>query len=209
MRQAGLRARAARRDTATPHSHHDVPVAEHVIGRPFRTARPPAVGMADIPYGPTADGWVYLATRHLVGGACKSRMTQARTLTALDRAVARHRPPAGVRQHADRGSQYAAAADPARLARTGMPASMSRTGHGWDHARIESGHRLTNKDRAYRHDVRTRTNARLAIVAHLEMWSNRQRLHSALGYRTPLEAAVAARTASAVWSSFRLSTILT
>lgn len=201
MRQAGLRARVARRYKATPNSRHDFPVADNLLGRQFQTARPHAVWMADITYVPTDEGWVYLATledlatRQIVGGACASRMTPALTLTAPDRAVARHRPPAGVLHHSDRGSQYAAAAYHARLARSGMTASMSRQGTCWDNACIEAWPSLIKKDCVYVHHFRTRAEARLAIFAHIEIWYNRQRLHSALGYRTPQEVATAARPA--------------
>lgn len=79
-----------------------------------------------------------LATRQIVGWALETRMTQDLTVTALDRAGARHRPPAGVLHHSDRGSQYAAYAYQDRLARYGMTARMSRTGNCWDNACIES-----------------------------------------------------------------------
>jgi len=201
MRQAGLRARVARRYKATTNSRHDFPVAENVLNRQFTTPQPHAVWMADITYVPTDEGWLYLATledlatRQIVGWACDSRMTQALTLTALDRAVARHRPPAGVLHHSDRGSQYAAAAYQARLARYGMTTSMSRKGNCWDNACIESWHSLIKKELVYLDHFRTRTEARLAIFEYIEIWYNRQRLHSALGYRTPREVAEAVRSA--------------
>jgi putative transposase len=153
MRPAGLRARVARRYKAPTNSRHEFPVADHGLGRQFQTARPHAVWMADITYVPTDEGGLYLATledlapRHIVGGACDHRMTPALPWTALDRDVARHRPPAGVLHHSDRGSQYAAAAYQARVARYGMTARRSRKGHGWDNAGIESWHRRVKKDR--------------------------------------------------------------
>ena len=112
-------------------------------------------------------------------------------LTALDRAVARHRPPAGVLHPSDRGSPYAAAAYPARLARYGMTPSMSRKGNRWDKACIESWHRLLKKAWVYRSPCRTRAEARTALFEYIEVFYNPQRLHSALGYRTPQEMAAA------------------
>jgi transposase InsO family protein len=100
-----------------------------------------------------------------------------------------------VLHHSDRGSQYAAAAYQARVARYGMTASVSRKGNCWDNAGIESWHSRIKKDLGYLHHFRTRTEARLAIFEDIEMWYNRQRLHSALGYRTPQEVAAAARPA--------------
>jgi putative transposase len=109
----GLRARVARRYKATTYSGHGLPVADNVLARQFMATQPHATWMADITYVPTDEGWLYLAsledlaTRPMVGGAADARMTQDLVLTALDRAVARQRPPAGVLPHADRGSQYA------------------------------------------------------------------------------------------------------
>ena len=84
-------------------------------------------------------------------------------MTALDRAVARHRPPAGVLHHSDRGSPYAAAASPARLARYGMTPSRSRKGTGWDTAGIASWHSLLKKAWVYLSPCRTCAEARTAL----------------------------------------------
>lgn len=168
------------------------------------SSRPPsrnAVWMADIPYIATDDGWLYLATledratRPIVGWALEPSRTQALTLAALDRAVARHRPPAGLWHHSDRGSQYAAHAYPGRLARYGMTSSLSRKGNGWDHACIESWHSVLKKELVYLSYFRTRAEAVAAIVEYIEIFSHRQRLHSAVGYRTPTEAAQTMRSA--------------
>ncbi len=99
----------------------------------------------------------------------------------------RYRPPAGVLHHADRGSQYAARDDQARLARYHLRGSMSRKGHCWDNACIESWHRLLQKECVYLRRFQTRAEATQAIFEHIEIFYNRQRLHSALGYRTPAE----------------------
>lgn len=153
MRQAGLRARVARRYKATTDSGHGLPVADNVLARRFTAAQPPATWMADITYVATDEGWLYLAsledlaTRQIVGWAVDARMTQDLVLTALDRAVARHRPPAGVLHHSDRGSQYAAAAYQARLARYGMTPSMSRKGNCWDNACIGTPRQAGTKQR--------------------------------------------------------------
>ena len=201
MVQAGLRARGARRYKATTYSGHGLPVADNVLARQFTTTRPHAVWTAAITYMPTDEGGLYLATlqdlatRPIVGWALEARMTQGLTMTALDRAVARHRPPAGVLPHSDRGSQYAADAYQARLARYGMTASMRRQGNCGDNACIESWHSLLKKELVYLTHFRTRTEARAALFEYIEIFYNRQRLHSALGYRTPQEAAVAALTA--------------
>ncbi len=144
MRHAGLRARVTRRYKATTASGPGGPVADNVLARQFTAPQPHATWMADITYVATDDGGRYLARledlapRQIVGWAVDTPMTQDLGLTALDRAVARHRAPAGVLHHSDRGSQYAAATYQARLARYGMTPSMSRKGNCWDNACIES-----------------------------------------------------------------------
>jgi len=215
MRPAGLRARVTRRDQTTPASGHGWPVADNGRARPCTATQPPATGRADIPGVAPDEGGRYLArledraTRPIVGGAVDARLTPDLVMTTLDRAVARHRPPAGVLHPADRGSPYAAAAYPARLARYGMTPSRSRQGHGGDTACIASWHRLLTKAWGYLTHFRTRAEARAARFAYIAGCYPRQRLHSARGYRTPQEAAAVALTASAMCSPFQLSTILT
>lgn len=128
-----------------------------------------------------------LYTRKIVGWATDARMTQDLTLRALDQAYRRQRPPAGVLHHSDRGSQYAAAAYQARLQTYGMEGSMSRKGNCYDNACIESWHSLLKNECIYLQKFRTRAEAELAIFEYIEVFYNRQRLHSALGYRTPSE----------------------
>ncbi|MGC8487521.1 MAG: IS3 family transposase [Clostridia bacterium] len=201
MHAAGIRARVVRRYKATTSSRHTYPVADNVLARQFTATQPHAVWMADITYIATDEGWLYLATledlatRQIVGWALEPSMTQALTLAALDRAVARHRPPSGVLHHSDRGSQYAAHAYQARLARYGMTSSMSRKGNGWDNACIESWHSVLKKELVYLSHFRTRAEATAAIFEYIEIFYNRQRLHSAVGYCTPAEAAQTTRSA--------------
>ncbi len=169
MQALGWRSGVARRYKAPTQSAHGFPVAENVLAQQCTAGRRHAVWMADITYVRTDEGWLYLAsledlaTRQIVGWATGARMTQALTLAALDHAVARHRPPAGVLHHSDRGSQYAAHPYPARLARYGMAGSMSRKGHGYDNACLESWHSLWKKELVYVSHFRTRAEAEIAI----------------------------------------------
>lgn len=169
MHQAGLQARVVRRYKATTSSRHAFPVADNLLAQRFTAPRPHAVWMGDITYIGTDEGWLYLATledlatRQIVGWALEPYMTQDLTLAALDRAVARHRPPAGVLHHSDRGSQYAAYAYQARIARHRMVGSMSRKGNCYDNACIESWHSLIKKELIYLSHFHTRAEARSAI----------------------------------------------
>ena len=155
--------------------------------------------MADITYIATDEGWLYLATledlysRQIVGWAMGRRMTQDLVLRALDRAVHRHHPPAGLIHHSDRGSQYAATAYQQQWRAYDMVASMSRKGNCYDNACIESWHSLLKKELVYLQRFKSRADAQLAIFEYIEGFYNRRWLHSALGYRTPQEVATAAR----------------
>lgn len=170
-RQTSLRVCVVRRDQATTSSRPDVPVADPGLAQRCTASRPPAVWTGDLPDIGTDDGGLYrttledLATRPLVGGALAPHMTQDLTLAAVDRAVARHRPPAGLLHHSDRGSQYAAYAYQGRVARYRMVGSMSRKGNGYDNACMESWHSLIKKELIYLSHYHTRDEARSAIVA--------------------------------------------
>lgn len=197
MAQQGWRSRVVRRYKATTNSRHNLPVADNILAQQFVATRPHQVWMGDITYIPTDEGWLYLAsledlyTRKIVGWADGARMTQDLTLAALNQAVGRYRPSGGVLHHSDRGSQYAAHAYQARLAHYHMTGSMSRKGNCWDNACIESWHSLLKKECVYLHHFRTRAEAIAVIFEYIEIFYNRQRLHRALGYRTPAEAEAA------------------
>ena len=126
-----------------------------------------------------------LHSRHILGWAMGDRMTQALVLQALDHAVQRYQPPEGVLHHSDRGSQYAARDYQARLAQYHMTGSMSRKGNCYDNACIESWHSLLKTELLYLDHWPTRAAAERAIFEYIEVFYNRQRLHSALDYRTP------------------------
>jgi putative transposase len=190
MRELGLpagvyRRRPRSRSTATPVE------ASNQLNQPCVAERPHPVWMADITYCWTAEGWLFLATiedlysRMIVGWAMGARMTEDLVLRALDQAVHRYQPPRGVLHHSDRGSQYTSAAYQARLRAYGMQTSFSRAGHCDDNACIESWHSLLKKELLYQHRWATRDEAQHAIFTYIEIFYNRQRLHSALGYRTP------------------------
>lgn len=202
MRQAGLNAKHARAFRVTTQSAHPHPVAPNVLARQFSLQSNPQlaernrVWAADITYLPTRAGWLYLAvvldlaSRRVVGWALRTRLDQELALSALRMAL-RHR---GVRgagaprlHHSDRGGQYASAAYRRLLAEAGFTASMSRVGDCWDNAVVESFFATLTKELLLDGDFATRAEASRAVFAFIEIWYNRQRRHSALGYRTPAE----------------------
>ena len=196
MREAGLPAQPAPRFVpATTQSTHAEPVAPNVVDRQFSLASNPAADVtwaADITYLPTREGWLYLAvvldlaTRRVVGWALRTSLHQGLTLAALEMALL-HRGARGGRHHSDRGVQYASQAYQQRLASAGFAASMSRVGNCWVIAVVESFFATLTKELLGTRMFATRAEASRAVFEFIEIWYNRKRRHSTLGYLTPVE----------------------
>ena len=150
------------------------------------------VWAADITYIPTRDGWLYLAvildlkSRRIVGWALRTRLDQELALSALRMAL-QHRGARGGLHHSDRGSQYASAAYQDLLRAADFTPSMSRVGDCWDNAVVESFFATLTKELLADGLFATRAIANRELFAFIEIWYNRQRRHSSLGYRTPAE----------------------
>ena len=195
MREMGLQARRGRRrPPRTTDSRHALPVAPNLLDRRFAAERPDAVWLADISYLPTDEGWLYLAavedlaTREVVGWSMADHLRAGLCVDALVMALQRRRPEPGLVHHSDRGVQYAAVPYRRVLERHGIKQSMSRRGNCLDNAPMESFFASLKKEHVHRTRFRTRAVARAAVFEYVEVFYNRQRLHSALGYRTPAEA---------------------
>lgn len=192
MRTHGLRARHRRRFRTTTDSRHTLPVAPNVVARAFTVAAPNTVWVSDLTYLWTNEGWLYLLvildlfSRRVVGWALGEQMTRQLALDALAMALTHRTPPRGLVFHSDRGSQYASADFVAQLAAHGIVASMSRRGNCWDNAVAESFFSTFKLELVYETAWRTRAEARPAIFEYLEAFYNGQRLHSSLGYRSPI-----------------------
>jgi putative transposase len=193
MRQEGLGARRRRRFRSTTDSKHALPVAENLLNRGFEVAAANRVWVSDITYIPTAEGWLYLCSildlhsRRVVGWAMSSRITSALVLQALMMAFIGRRPPKGLIFHSDRGSQYCSHRVRTWTLLHAMRQSMSRKGDCWDNAPAESFFK-TLKGELYGHRAfGSREEARTAIFEYIEVFYNRVRLHSSLGYRSPAE----------------------
>jgi putative transposase len=175
----------------TTDSRHILPVAANVLDRHFTPAAPNQAWVSDMTYLPTGEGWLYLATvmdlysRRIVGWAMSARLDRVLVLEALTAALRDRQPAPGLLHHSDRGSQYASADYQARLAHHGLVPSMSRTGNCWDNAPMESFFHSLKVEWLHDQTFRTRAEARQAIFTYIEVWYNRQRLHSTLGYRSP------------------------
>lgn len=214
MRQEGLRARrASRRRPVTTDSGHGRPVAPNTLARRFSVTDACGVNqvwVADITYIPTREGWLYLGvvldlgSRRVVGWAMRDTLEREIALEALRSALRDRRPASGLLHHTDRGSQYASQDYQELLRAYGLECSMSRRGDCYDNAVAESFFATLEHELLTESDFHSRAEARQAIFAFIEVWYNRQRRHSSLGYVSPVafeaklaEAALAARVGRA------------
>ena len=187
----GLRCRQKRKFKATTNSKHSLPVAENLLDQTFFPSAPNQMWVTDITYISTQEGWLYLAgvkdvfTCELVGYAMGARMTQELVSQALFRAVSRKRPPPGLIHHSDRGSQYCSASYQKLLTQFGMRPSMSRKGNCYDNAPMESFWGSLKNEWVHHHRYTSRGQAIASIQEFIEIFYNRQRRHSRLGYLAP------------------------
>lgn len=190
-RELGLRCKQRRKYRVTTDSNHKLPVAENKVGRNFHATAPDQLWLADITYLPTDEGWVYLAgikdmfTRQIVGHSMAERMGVELVRDALENALRTRKPTAGMVHHSDRGSQYCAADYRNVLKRHGIAVSMSRSGDCYDNAPMESFWGSMKSELVNQKRWGTREEVKSAVVEYIEIFYNRQRRHSALGYLAP------------------------
>ena len=193
MRAAGIRAKSTRRFVRTTDSQHRLPVSENVLNREFTATKPNEKWVMDLTYIPTQEGWLYLAlvvdlfSRRIVGWAMDATMTSRLVVDALALAVGRRGAVAGVIAHSDRGSQYASEHYQAELARHQMVGSMSGVGQCWDNAVVESTFGRLKVELTHGEQYTTREQAKASIFDYIEVFYNRVRRHSTLGYKSPDE----------------------
>ena len=194
MRQHQLRAQVPRRFVPqTTDSRHDQPIAPNRLAS---VASPTAANqqwVTDLTYVRTGESWLYVAavmdrwSRRIVGLAMAEHMETTLIQQALQQALHQRRPARGCLHHSDRGSQYASADYRRLLAAHGLEASMSRAGNCYDNAAMESFWGKLKTELVYRQTFATRQEARLAIFEYVEVYYNRVRLHSALGFQSPVD----------------------
>ncbi len=197
MREQQLAGKRRRRfRVLTTDARHAEPVAPNHLARRFRVAAigaPDRVWAADYTFLPTRQGFLYLAvvldlySRRVVGWAMRHTQDHRLVLDALAMAVGQRQPRPGLVHHSDRGRQYASTVYQAELRRRGMCASMSRVGDCWDNAVVESFFATLKTELVADADWPTREEARHALFGYLEVWYNRQRRHSTLGYQSPVQ----------------------
>lgn len=193
MRQAGIECKQRRRYRVTTQSNHHLPIASNVLNRDFSAQRINQKWVVDITFLWTAEGWLYLSavldlfSRRIVGWALAEHMREELVGNALHMALGRRQPPKGLLHHSDRGCQYASSAYQMRLEKAGIEVSMSRKGNCWDNSVMERFFGSLKSERTDHVIYDTREAAKADVIDYIEMFYNSQRLHSALGYLTPLQ----------------------
>ena len=193
MREKKLAARTRRRFRTTTDSKHDFPIAPNVLDWDFTASAPDRAWVTDITFLWTAQGWLYLAaildlfSRRVVGWATSQNVDRHLALAALDTALARRRPAAGLVHHSDRGSTYASTDYRKTLDARGLECSMSRKGDCWDNAVAESFFSTLKRELEGIDDFESRAGATLSIGDYIDGFYNIQRRHSAINYTSPIE----------------------
>jgi putative transposase len=195
MQQEGLCGRQkGRYRVQTTDSNHHEPIAPNRLADAPRPTAPNQIWVGDITYiDAGAEGWLYVAaildlsSRKIVGWAMSERIDTALILNALSMALLHRQPAAHLLFHSDRGIQYASGDYRRALARSGLTASMSRKGNCYDNAAMESFWSTLKMELVYRRVFLSRSQAKQEIFHYIETFYNRQRTHSALGYRSPVD----------------------
>jgi transposase InsO family protein len=191
MTELGIAGACGRRRIRTTDSNHDNPVADNLLQRDFTATAPNQRWVTDITAIPTDEGTLFLSaiedlfSRKVVGWAMDAHMETSLIVRALDMAISNRRPKAGLIHHSDRGCQYTSGDYRQHLAANGMDASMSRRGDCYDNACAESFWGRLKVELVYRQHYRTRADAQAAIFEFIEVFYNRTRRHSAIGYLSP------------------------
>jgi transposase InsO family protein len=193
MRENGLKSRRVKPRRVTTNSKHGLPVASNVLNRAFSAEQPNTKWVSDITYVPTHEGWLYLAVvldlfaRRVVGWCMQECMTRALVMAAFEQAAQARHLAAGLLFHSDRGGQYASDDFVDLIGTFEVTQSMSRPAEVYDNAVMESFFASYKLECVPAGGFETRQQARSETFEYIEVFYNRQRLHSTLGYLTPAE----------------------
>jgi putative transposase len=193
MAAAGLSCKTRRKFRVTTDSNHALAISPNLLERQFEVSQPNRVWAGDITYIPTAEGWLYLAvvldlfSRQIIGWAMRDTMKADLVNDALLMAIWKRKPAAGLIWHTDRGSQYASASHRSILPQHHIIQSMSRKGNCWDNAVSESFFHTIKTELTHHIRFKTRQEAKQCIFEYIEVFYNRVRSHSTIGYLSPVE----------------------
>ena len=193
MRENGIKARRRKKFKITTKSDHNLPCTQDLVGRDFSASGINELWLSDITYIWTWEGWLYLAAvmdvynRQIIGWALHDRLNKDFVVHALMKALKTRSPQPGLIFHSDRGSQYASDNVKKILKGWSIHQSMSNKGNCFDNAMMESFFSSLKKELVHLMTFNTKDQARRAVFEYIEIFYNRQRRHSALNQKSPLE----------------------
>jgi transposase InsO family protein len=193
MSSMGLACKTKRKFKITTDSKHELPVAENLLNREFTVHKPNECYVGDITYVHTQEGWLYLAvvidlfSRQVVGWSMSDTMKAELVNNALLMAIWQRKPKRGLLWHTDRGSQYASDSHRSILQQHGIKQSMSRKGNCWDNAVSESFFHTLKTELIHQVHFKNKEEAKQSIFEYIEVFYNRVRMHSSIGYLSPVE----------------------
>jgi transposase InsO family protein len=193
MKENNIRACGKRKFKHTTDSNHTKPIAPNLLNRNFDVSEPNTAWAGDITYIDTDEGWLYSAVvidlfnREVVGWAFSHRINEELVIQALKNALVKRSPEHGCIFHSDRGSQYCGNEFRKMVRNNGLIQSMSRKGNCWDNACVESFFHTMKIEEVYQYRYPTRLKAKTSLIEYIEVFYNRLRKHSTLGYKSPVE----------------------
>lgn len=193
MRENNLKSIVKQKFKATTNSNHNLPVAENILKQNFKTSKPNEVWTSDITYIWTQEGWLYLAivldifTRQIVGWKVGRTLSKELVVEAISKAIKAKRPLGSLIFHSDQGVQYASLKVRQLLKQNNFTQSMSNRGNCYDNAITETFFRSLKTEFVFHYNFKTRIEAELVLFKYIELFYNRERIHSSLNYLTPMQ----------------------
>jgi putative transposase len=193
MRKQGITARTKRRFRVTTNSKHKLPVSNNLVEMQFNPEKRNSLWTSDITYIRTREGWLYLSvvldlwSRSVISWRADRNMDENLVIKPLEKAIRNRQPGSELILHSDRGSQYASQRLRQILKENNITQSMSSKGNCYDNAPTESFFSTLKRELVYRESYRTRDEAKQSLFEYIEVFYNRQRRHSSLGYLSPLQ----------------------
>jgi len=193
MKENGLVSRISRKNKFNKNNNQNYAIVKNIVNREFEAAAPNHVWVSDITYIKTGEGWLYLAaildvySRKIVGWSMNKKQSKELVSSALSMAIKQQRVKNKVILHSDQGSQYSSYEYQQECKKYGFIQSMSNRGNCYDNAMMESFFHTLKTERIYCERYQTRDEAKKSIFEYIEIIYNRKRLHSGIGYKTPVE----------------------
>jgi len=193
MRKQGITARTKKRFRVTTNSNHNLPVAQNLVEMQFNPQKKNSLWTTDITYIRTSEGWLYLSvildlwSRAVISWNAQSSMDEKLVIGTLNKALRQRKPAGELILHSDRGSQYASQLYRQMLRENNITQSMSSKGNCYDNAPVESFFSTLKRELVYRTTYKTREEAKQSLFEYIEVFYNRQRRHSTLGYLSPMQ----------------------